>query len=288
VNAFVDSERGRFGVEPICEALGVSASAYYQRRSGRRGARAVEDERLLGLIREIHAANYFAYGSWRMWKALQRAGEQVGRGRVERLMRTHGIEGAKRRGKPWRTTIADPHAARRPDLVQRDFTATRPNELWCADFTYLRCWEGPVFFAFVIDVHSRMIVGWQFAEHMRTDLVLDALRMALAQRGPGANVELVHHSDAGGQYVSNDYTQTLDEHGVLASIGTVGDAFDNALAESFVDSFKTELIRDRVWRTRSQLELAIVEYVAWFNNERLHTSLGGAPPAEYEEVRSRR
>jgi putative transposase len=288
VNAFVDSERGRFGVEPICEALGVSVSAYYQRRSGRRSARAVEDERLLGLIREIHAANYFAYGSWRMWKALQRAGEQVGRGRVERLMRTHGIEGAKRRGKPWRTTIADPHAARRPDLVQRDFTATRPNELWCADFTYLRCWEGPVFFAFVIDVHSRMIVGWQFAEHMRTDLVLDALRMALAQRGPGANVELVHHSDAGGQYVSNDYTQTLDEHGVLASIGTVGDAFDNALAESFVDSFKTELIRDRVWRTRSQLELAIVEYVAWFNNERLHTSLDGLPPAEFEAVHARR
>jgi putative transposase len=288
VNAFVDSERGRFGVEPICEALGVSASAYYQRRSGRRGARAVEDERLLGLIREIHAANYFAYGSWRMWKALQRAGEQVGRGRVERLMRSNGIRGAKRRGKPWRTTIADPHAARRPDLVQRDFTATRPNELWCADFTYLRCWEGPVFFAFVIDVHSRMIVGWQFAEHMRTDLVLDALRMALAQRGPGANVELVHHSDAGGQYVSNDYTQTLDEHGVLASIGTVGDAFDNALAESFVDSFKTELIRDRVWRTRSQLELAIVEYVAWFNNERLHTSLDGLPPAEFEAVHARR
>jgi putative transposase len=288
VNAFVDSERGRFGVEPICEALGVSVSAYYQRRSGRRSARAVEDERLLGLIREIHAANYFAYGSWRMWKALQRAGEQVGRGRVERLMRTHGIEGAKRRGKPWRTTIADPHAARRPDLVQRDFTATRPNELWCADFTYLRCWEGPVFFAFVIDVHSRMIVGWQFAEHMRTDLVLDALRMALAQRGPGANVELVHHSDAGGQYVSNDYTQTLDEHGVLASIGTIGDAFDNALAESFVDSFKTELIRDRVWRTRSQLELAIVEYVAWFNNERLHTSLDGLPPAEFEAVHARR
>ena len=288
MNAFVDSERGRFGVEPICEALGVSASAYYQRRSGRRSARAVEDERLLGLIREIHAANYFAYGSWRMWKALQRAGEQVGRGRVERLMRTHGIEGAKRRGKPWRTTIADPHAARRPDLVQRDFTATRPNELWCADFTYLRCWEGLVFFAFVLDAYSRMIVGWQLAPHMRTDLVLDALRMALAQRGPGANVELVHHSDAGGQYVSNDYTQTLDEHGVLASIGTVGDAFDNALAESFVDSFKTELIRDRVWRSRSQLELAIVEYVAWFNNERLHTSLDGLPPAEYEEVRQRR
>jgi transposase InsO family protein len=240
------------------------------------------------MIREIHARNYFAYGSWRMWKALQRAGEEVGRGRVERLMRANGIQGAKRRGKPWRTTTPDGAALRPPDLVQREFVAAGPDELWCVDFTYLRCWEGVVFFAFVIDVYSRRVVGWQFADHMRTDLVLDALRMALHLRGPGADVELVHHSDAGSQYLSNDYSQALDDHGVLASIGSVGDAYDNALAESFVDSFKTELIRDRVWRTRSQLELAIVEYVAWFNNERLHTSLGGVPPAEYEEVRQRR
>jgi len=288
VSVFIEIERGRFGVEPICRALGVSASAYYQRASGQRSLRALEDERLLERIREIHRRNYFAYGSWRMWRALLRAGEEVGRGRVERLMRTSGIQGAKRRGKPWRTTIADPEALRPPDLVQRVFNAGGPNELWCAEFTYLRCWEGRVFFAFVIDVYSRMIVGWQFAEHMRTDLVLDALRMALHLRGPGADVQLVHHSDAGGQYVSNDYSQALDDHRVLASIGSVGDAYDNALAESFVDSFKTELIRDRVWRTRSQLELAIVEYVAWFNTERLHTSLGGVPPAEYEEARQRR
>jgi putative transposase len=288
VSVFIDEQRGRFGVEPICEALGVSASAYYRRASGQVSARAVEDERLLALIREIHARNYFAYGSWRMWRALRRAGEEVGRGQVERLMRRNGIQGAKRRGKPWRTTIPDTAAARPPDLVQREFAAPGPNELWCVDFTYLRCWEGPVFFAFVIDVYSRMIVGWQFAEHMRTDLVLDALRMALHLRGPGANLELVHHSDAGSQYLSYDYSQALDDHGVRASIGSVGDAYDNALAESFVDSFKTELIRDRVWRTRSQLELAIVEYVAWFNNERLHTSLGGVPPAEFEEVRERR
>lgn len=288
MSAFVDEHRERFGVEPICTTLGVSASAYYQRATGERSARQVEDERLLELIREIHARNYYCYGSWRMWRALRRAGEEVGRGRVERLMRRNGIRGAKRRGKPWRTTIADPAATRPPDLVERDFTASRPNELWCADFTYLRCWEGPVFFAFVIDVYSRMIVGWQFADHMRTDLVLDALRMALHLRGSGADVELVHHSDAGSQYTSFDYGQTLDDHGVLASIGTVGDAYDNALAESFVDSFKTELIRDRVWRTRSQLELAIVEYVAWFNNERLHTSLGGLPPAEYEAEHVRR
>ena len=285
---FIDEQRGRFGVEPICRSLGVSASAYYQRATGERSARRIEDERLLERIRELHRRNYFAYGSWRMWKALLRSGEQVGRGRVERLMRSNGIQGAKRRGKPWRTTQADPWAQRQPDLVQRDFTASRPDELWFADFTYLRCWEGVVYFAFVIDAHSRQIVGWQFAGHMRTDLVLDALRMALAQRCAGADVVLIHHSDAGSQYTSIDYTQTLDDHGVLASIGTVGDAFDNATAESFVDSFKTELIRDRVWRTRTQLELAVVEYVAWFNNERLHTSLGGVPPAEFEKHHARR
>ena len=271
MSAFIDSERGRFGVEPICQALDVSASAYYQRRSGQRSQRAVEDERLLERIRDLHAANYFAYGSWRMWKALRRAGEEVGRGRVERLMRRNGIRGAKRRGKPWCTTIADPKALRRPDLVQRDFTASRPDELWCADFTYLRCWEGPVFFAFVIDVYSRMIVGWQFADHMRSDLVLDALRMALAQCGPGADVELVHHSDAGSQGEFKWSSQRLDEEGCDGSSSASCGAASDALAESFVDSFKTELIRDRVWRTRSQLELAIVEYVAWFNTERLHT-----------------
>ena len=285
---FIDEQRGRFGVEPICRSLGVSASAYYQRATGERSARRIEDERLLERIRELHRRNYFAYGSWRMWKALLRSGEQVGRGRVERLMRSNGIQGAKRRGKPWRTTQADPWAQRQPDLVQRDFTASRPDELWFADFTYLRCWEGVVYFAFVIDAHSRQIVGWQFAGHMRTDLVLDALRMALAQRCAGADVVLIHHSDAGSQYTSIDYTQTLDDHGVLGSIGTVGDAYDNATAESFVDSFKTELIRDRVWRTRTQLELAVVEYVAWFNNERLHTSLGGVPPAEFEKHHARR
>jgi putative transposase len=141
-----------------------------------------------------------------------------------------------------------------------------------------------VFFSFVIDAYSRMVVGWQFANNMRTDLVLDALRMALTTRDPGADVELIHHSDAGSQYTSFDYAQTLDDAGVRASIGTVGDAYDNAMAESFVDSFKTELIRDRVWQSRSQLELAIVSYVAWFNNERLHSALGDLPPAEHEAL----
>lgn len=288
MSRYVDEHRGRFGVEPICSVLGVSASAYYQRRSGRRSARAVEDERLLERIRELHAANYHAYGYRRMWKALLRAGERVPRCRVQRLMRADGIQGAKRRGKPWRTTRPDPQARRRPDLVQRDFSAAGPNELWVADIAYLRCWEGLVFFAFVIDAFSRMIVDWQLATHMRTDLVLDALRMALGQRGPGADVELIHHSDRGSQYTSIDYGQTLDDHGVLASVGSVGDAYDNALAESFVDSFKTELIADRVWRTRSQLELAIVEYLGWFNHARLHESIGDLPPIEYEQQHAHR
>jgi putative transposase len=255
VSAFVDEHRAQFGVELICRTLGVSASAYYQRAAGERSARAVEDERLFGRIRELHAANYYAYGARRMWKALQRAGEQVGRGRVERLMRAHGLQGAKRRGKPWRTTTPDPLAGRRPDLVQRDFNATGPDQLWVGDLTYLRCWEGVVFFAFILDAYSRRIVGWQFAAHMRTELVLDALRMAIHQRGQGADIELVHHSDRGsqGQYTSVAYTDTLAHAGILASVGSIGDAYDNALAESFVDSFKTELIADRVWRTRSSL-----------------------------------
>jgi putative transposase len=283
VSRYVDEHRGRFGVEPICETLGVSVSAYYQRRSGDRSARQVEDERLLARIRELHAANYYAYGYRRMWKALRRAGVQTPRCRVQRLMRTNGIVGAKRRGKPWRTTRPDPQAARRPDLVQRDFAAARPNQLWVADLSYLRCWEGLVFFAFVLDAYSRMIVGWQLAGHMRTDLVLDALRMALGRRGHGADVELIHHSDRGSQYTSIDYTQTLVDHRVLASVGSVGDAYDNALAESFVDSFKTELIADRIWQNRGQLELAVVQYTGWYNTARLHESLGDIPPLEYEQ-----
>ena len=284
MSRYIDGHRGRLGVEPICSTLGVSASAYYRRATGERSARVVEDERLLELIKTTHARNYFAYGYRKMWKALLRAGESAPRCQIQRLMRDNGIQGAKRRGKPWRTTKADPLAARHPDLVNRDFTASRPNELWLADFTYLRCWEGVVFFSFVIDAFSRMIVGWQFAANMRTDLVLDALRMALTTRDPGADVALIHHSDAGSQYLSFDYSQELDDHDVLASIGSVGDAYDNAMAESFVDSFKTELIADRVWRTQTQLELAIVAYVGWFNNERLHESLGDIPPAEFEAL----
>jgi putative transposase len=186
VSAYIDGHRARFGVEPICQTLGVSASAYYQRASGQRSARAVEDERLLEVIRVTHKHNYEAYGYRRMWKVLLRAGELVPRCRVQRLMAEHRIQGAKRRGKPWRTTKADPGVHRPPDLVERDFTAERPNALWVADFTYLRCWEGVLYFAFVLDAFSRMVVGWQLAANMRRTVVLDALRMALgcARRAP--------------------------------------------------------------------------------------------------------
>jgi putative transposase len=209
VTAFIDQHRGRFGTEPICRTLDVSASAYYRRRSGARSDRRIEDERLTGRIRKVHKANYECYGYRRMHAALVRAGETAGRDRIARLMRSAGIDGAKRRGKRWRTTIPDPHARKRPDLVNRDFTAPAPDRLWVGDFTYLRCWDGRLFFAFIIDVYSRMIVGWQLASHMRTDLVLDALRMALATRQPGADFELVHHTDQGSQPELNRSSQQV-------------------------------------------------------------------------------
>lgn len=285
---FIDENRDRFGVGPICSTLGVSASAYHERRGGRRSARAVSDERLLAKIEEVHADAYHAYGSRRVWKELLRRGETVARCTVERLMRENGIQGAKRRGRPWRTTTPDPEGARRPDLVDRDFTAERPDELWVADFTYLRTWQGMVFFSFVIDVFSRRVVGWQLAGHMRTGLVLDALRMALGLRSPGADVALVHHSDRGSQYTSDEFTRALEDAEVLGSLGSTGDAYDNALAESFVDSFKTELTAERTWRSVEQAELAITRWVGWFNDERLHSSIGDIPPVEFERAHAAR
>jgi transposase InsO family protein len=282
VSAFIEQARARYGVESICRTLGVSASAYYQRATGERSARSVEDERLLARIREVHEQNFECYGYPRVWHELRRQGEPVGRDHVARLMRCAGIKGAKRRGKRWRTTIADPTAHKRPDLVNRDFSADRPDQLWVGDLTYLRTWEGRMYLAFLIDVFSRVIVGWQLAGHMRSDLVLDALRMALGTRQPGADLALVCHTDQGSQYTAEDYTQLLDDHRVLQSVGTVGDCYDNALSESFVDSYKTELITDRVWKTNAQLELQTVCYVGWFNNHRLHTSIGNRPPVEHE------
>ena len=249
----------------------MSASAYYQRASGERSARAVEDERLLERIRELHAANYYAYGARRMWKALARAGEHVGRGRVERLMRTHGIQGAKRRGKPWRTTTPDPFAQRRPDLVQRDFTADGPNRLWVGDITYLRCWEGVVFFAFMLDAYSRRIVGWQFAGHMRTELVLDALRMAIHQRDPGARRRRTRRTTptAAANTPASPTPRRSHDAGIHASVGSVGDAYDNALAETL-----RRHVQDRADR-RPRLAHAAPSSSSRSSN----TSPGSTPPA---------
>ena len=244
MSEFIDSRRDRFGVEPVCRTLGVSASAYYQRATGHRSQRQIEDERLIALIREVHRDNYECYGQERIWRALQRQGVEAGRDRVARLMRNEGIRGAKRRGKPWRTTKADPEAHKRPDLVERDFHRRAAQRAVGRRPHLPALLGGGLYLAFIIDVFSRMIVGWQLAAHMRKELVLDALRMAIGLRGPGADVALVHHSDNGSQYVSFDYTQELDDHDVLQSTGTVGDALDNALAESWVDSLKTELIAD--------------------------------------------
>jgi transposase InsO family protein len=226
VSRYIEEHRGRFGVEPICRTLGVSASAYYQRATGERSAREVEDERLVELIKTTHARNYFAYGYRRMWKALLRAGEQVSRCRVQRLMRQEGIQGAKRRGRPWRTTRPDAQAHRRPDLVQRDFNASRADELWVADLSYLRCWQGLVFFAFVIDAFSRRVVGWQLAANMRTTLVLDALRMALGTRGLGVDIQLVHHSDRGSQGEFKWSSQRSMTEGCDGQAGWVDDGVD--------------------------------------------------------------
>jgi len=229
VSAFIDAHRSDFGVELICQTIGTSASAYYQRATSARSDRDVQDERLLGVIRRVHAENYEAYGSRRTWKAMRREGETAGRGRVERLMARNAIVGAKRRGKPWQTTIPGDQPMSAPDLLQRDFTASCPNEKWCADFTYLRCWTGVVFLSFVIDVYSRMIVGWQLAGHMRESLVEDALQMAVCTRRIDSEQVLIHHSDHGSQYTSRDFTAALRGHGIHASLGSVGDAYDKGL-----------------------------------------------------------
>lgn len=235
MSAFVDEERERFGVEPICRELEVSPSAYYQRRTGPLSRRAHEDAWLSEQIRRVHKANYEAYGSRRMWKAMRREDVDVGRDRIRRLMRAAGLQGAKRRGRPWRTTIPDPAALRPPDLVERDFATSRPDELWVCDFTYGRCWEGVVYFAFVKDAYSRMICGWQFATHMRTELVLDALEMALWARHPDGG--LIHHSDQGSQGGLNWSLQRLIERSCdgqegsgLGACGSAGDVVAGASA----------------------------------------------------------
>jgi len=274
--AYIDRNRHRYGVEPICQLLPIAPSTYYQARRRPASARAVRDAKLKAEIARVHAEHFGVYGARKVWRQLHREGIAVARCTVERLMRELGLEGV-RRGQPHRTTTPDETAARPVDLVERDFSAVRPNQLWVADLTYVATWSGFVYVAFVIDAFSRFLVGWQASRSLRTDLALDALEMAIWRRR--AQLEgLVHHSDRGSQYLSIRYTERLAEAGAVTSVGSRGDSFDNALAETIIGLYKTELIRRRgPWKGIDEVEYATLEWVDWFNHRRLLEPIGHIP-----------
>jgi putative transposase len=285
---FVEEHRDAYGVEPICAMLPIAPASYYEHRArlqdpNRRPARAKRDEELKVEIRRVFEENFGVYGAEKVWRQLRREGTIAARCTVERLMRAMGLRGAVR-GRAFRvTTVSDESAVRPPDLVEREFSASRPNQLWVADLTYVATWAGFVYVAFIIDVFSRSIVGWRVSRSLRSDLALDALEQALHAR-PHIG-ELVHHSDRGVQYLSIRYTERLAQAGIERSVGSVGDSYDNALAESVIGLFKTEIIwRRGPWRTFEDVEFATLEWVDWFNHRRLLEPLGYLPPAEYEEA----
>jgi putative transposase len=281
--SFIKTHRDRWGVEPICRVLQVAPSTYYAARGRAPSTRALRDAELKREIRRVYDANFQVYGARKVWRQLGREGVAVGRDRVARLMGELGIAGVVR-GKPRRTTIpaatADQHPA---DLVERDFSAPAPNRLWVADLTYVATWSGFVYVAFIIDAFSRMIVGWRVATTLRAELALDALEMAVWARQDAGLDGLVHHSDRGVQYLAIRYTQRLAAEGAVASVGSRGDSFDNALAEAVNGLYKAELIGRRgPWRTAEQVELATLAWVTWWNQRRLHGAIGDIPPAEHE------
>jgi putative transposase len=283
--AFVDAHRETYGVEPICAVLPIAPSTYYEQKARqadprRQPARVQREARLRPEIQRVWQANRRVYGAKKVWKQLNREAILVARCTVARLMRDLGLRGVVR-GRRITTTIPAALAARPRDLVERDFRATRPNQLWVADLTYVATWRGFAYVAFVIDVFSRRIVGWR-ARSLRSDLALDALEQALYDRETDAG--LVHHSDRGVQYLPIRYTERLAEAGIEPSVGSRGDSYDNALAESVIGLFRTELIRQAgPWRGLDDVEYATLEWVAWFNTQRLLEPLGYLPPAEYEE-----
>ena len=285
--AFIDDHRDSTGVEPVCEALQIAPSTYYAHKAiqadpGKRSARARRDDELKGRIRRIWDDNFQAYGARKVWRQLLREGETVARCTVERLMRSMGLQGVIR-GKKKRTTIPADGDRRPLDLVKRRFGAERPNQLWVADFTYVATWAGFVYVAFVIDVFARRIVGWRASRSMSADLTLDALEQALWARKVKSG--LVHHSDRGSQYLAIRYSERLIEAGVEASVGGVGDAYDNALAETINGLYKAEVIHRRgPWKGLSEVEYATLEWVDWFNNVRLLEPIGYVPPAEFEKA----
>ena len=289
--AFVDSQKEQHGVQPVLQALErtpaqIAPSTYYAAKARPASARTVHDTELTALIERIHRENYDVYGVRKIWHELHRRGEPVARCTVERLMRQAGLRGLLRDKSP-RTTRPAAETGRPGDLVKRDFTAVRPNQLWVADLTYVRTSIGWVYAAFILDVYSRMIVGWQVATSLYTDLALDALKMAVWRRqNQGTDLDgLVHHSDRGVQYRAIRYSQRLAEAGAVASVGSKGDSFDNAMAEAFNSLYKAELVRNKgPWRGLDDLEMATVEYIDWYNNRRLHGELGHVPPAEHEAL----
>jgi putative transposase len=283
--SFIDEHRAQYGVEPICRELPIAPSVYYEAKARQADpfllpARSRRDAELAGQIERVHEANFRVYGARKVWRQLQRENVVAARCTVERLMRRMGLQGVVR-GRRCRTTIANDSATLPGDLVKRDFRAERPNQLWVADFTYVATWSGFVYTAFVIDVFARRIIGWRVARSMRTDLVLDALEQAIWSRCPPKGV--VHHSDHGSQYLSIRYSQRLTEIGVQPSTGTVGDSYDNALAETITGLYKTEVIHHRgPWRNLETVEYATLEWVDWFNNRRLLEPIGNVTPAEFE------
>ena len=278
---YIDANRARFGVEPICKTLQVAPSTYYATGLRPPSQRRLHDEALKPLLRRVHAQHFGVYGVRKLWHQLQREGTAVARCTVERLMRDLGLKGVVR-GRRQRTTIPDETAPRPADLVQRNFHPPAPNRLWVADLTYVRTWSGFAYVAFIIDAYSRYIVGWHVSRSLRSDLVLTALEQALwAREGPFEG--LVHHSDRGVQYLSIRYTDRLAAAGIATSVGSRGDSYDNALAETVNGLYKTELVyRRSPWRGGEDLELATLEWVDWFNNRRLYGALDYVPPAEYE------
>jgi putative transposase len=281
---FIDAHRGEHGVQPICAVLQFAQSTYYARKSRPPSRRHVTDADLTDRITKVHKENYSVYGARKIHAELHRQDMPVARCTVERLMRKAGLRGIRRSVSPRTTRPAD-ETHRPADLVDRQFTAGAPNLLWVADITYVRTFSGWVYAAFVIDVFSRMVVGWQVSTHLRTSLALDALEMGIWNRvRAGANLSgLVHHSDRGVQYRAVRYTQRLAEEDAVASVGSKGDSYDNALAEAFNSLFKAELIRNKgPWRSINDIEIAVAEYIDWFNHRRLHGELGQVPPAEYE------
>ena len=282
---FVDENKEELGIEPICKELQLATSTYYAAKSRPLSARGIRDAVLVPALVAIWSANYRVYGVRKLWRAAQRAGHDLGRDQVARLMAIGGIEGL-RRGKKRKTTKSDPAATRHPDLVERAFVADAPDRLWVSDLTYVPTWSGFAYAYFITDAFSRMIVGWRVASNMKTDMVLDALEMARWRRNTTLE-GLISHTDAGSQFTSIRYGEKLTELGAVPSIGSVGDAYDNALAESINAAYKSELIRgpgQGPWKTVEDVELATLSWVHWYNTERLHEFLGYVPPAEFEAV----